>query len=115
MHSAPGRDQVRFRDARLDVDTAINADGGPSIRLSNISERVGSGWPNGPILPAEIDRYVHRPAQSLGYKIKQLSFIDLRERERQRLGRSILGTYHHGFGVLEPVHRPLGTKGQLVD
>ena len=41
MHSAPGRDQVRFRDARLDVDTAINADDGPAIRLSNISERVG--------------------------------------------------------------------------
>jgi len=65
-------------------------------------------------LQAEIDRYVNWPAQSLGYKIGQLKFIELRERARRKLGSNFdIRKYHEE--VLDAGSLPLDLLEARVD
>jgi uncharacterized protein (DUF885 family) len=73
-----------------------------------------SGAADEPSLQAEIDRYVNWPAQSLGYKIGQLKFIELRERARSKLGPNFdIRKYHEE--VLDAGSLPLDLLEARVD
>jgi hypothetical protein len=73
-----------------------------------------SGAADEPSLQAEIDRYVNWPAQSLGYKIGQLKFIELRERARSKLGPNFdIRKYHEE--VLDAGSLPLDLLEPRVD
>jgi len=101
-----------MRAVRLVVDTGINADGW--TRDQAVDYFRASGASDEPSLQAEIDRYVNWPAQSLGYKIGQLKFIELRERARQRLGSQFdIRKYHEQ--VLDAGSLPLDLLEQRVD
>jgi uncharacterized protein (DUF885 family) len=101
-----------MRAVRLVVDTGINADGW--TRDQAVEYFRASGAADEPTLQAEIDRYVNWPAQSLGYKIGQLKFIELRERARQRLGPHFdIRAYHEQ--VLNAGSLPLDLLEERVD
>jgi uncharacterized protein (DUF885 family) len=101
-----------MRAVRLVVDTGINAGGW--TREQAVSYFRESGAADEPSLQAEIDRYVNWPAQSLGYKIGQLKFIELRERARRKLGPNFdIRKYHEE--VLDAGSLPLDLLEGRVD
>ena len=101
-----------MRAVRLVIDTGINTGGW--TRDQAVEYFRASGAADEPTLQAEIDRYVNWPAQSLGYKIGQLKFIELRERARQRLGSHFdIKAYHEQ--VLDAGSLPLDLLEQRVD
>jgi uncharacterized protein (DUF885 family) len=101
-----------MRAVRLVVDTGINANGW--TRDQAVEYFRASGAADEPTLQAEIDRYVNWPAQSLGYKIGQLRFIELRERARKRLGSQFdIRAYHEE--VLNAGSLPLDLLEQRID
>jgi len=101
-----------MRAVRLVVDTGINAGGW--TREQAVSYFRESGAADEPSLQAEIDRYVNWPAQSLGYKIGQLKFIELRERARRKLGPNFdIRKYHEE--VLDAGSLPLDLLEVRVD
>jgi len=101
-----------MRAVRLVVDTGINAGGW--TREQAVSYFRESGAADEPSLQAEIDRYVNWPAQSLGYKIGQLKFIELRERARRKLGSNFdIRKYHEE--VLDAGSLPLDLLEARVD
>ncbi|NYE30099.1 uncharacterized protein (DUF885 family) [Rhodanobacter sp. K2T2] len=101
-----------MRAVRLVVDTGINAGGW--TREQAVSYFRESGAADEPSLQAEIDRYVNWPAQSLGYKIGQLKFIELRERARRELGPNFdIRKYHEE--VLDAGSLPLDLLEARVD
>jgi uncharacterized protein (DUF885 family) len=73
-----------MRAVRLVVDTGINADGWTRDQAAEYFR--ASGAADEPSLQAEIDRYINWPAQSLGYKIGQMKFLELRQRAKSVLG-----------------------------
>jgi uncharacterized protein (DUF885 family) len=101
-----------MRAVRLVVDTGINSYGW--TREQAVSYFRESGAADEPSLQAEIDRYVNWPAQSLGYKIGQLKFIELRERARSKLGPNFdIRKYHEE--VLDAGSLPLDLLEGRVD
>ncbi|BDU21563.1 DUF885 domain-containing protein [Dyella sp. GSA-30] len=101
-----------MRAVRLVVDTGINSYGW--TRAQAVSYFRESGAADEPSLQAEIDRYVNWPAQSLGYKIGQLKFIELRERARSKLGPNFdIRKYHEE--VLSAGSLPLDLLEGRVD
>jgi uncharacterized protein (DUF885 family) len=70
-----------FRAVRLVVDTGIHAFG---WSREQAREYFATHVPSQSI--AEVDRYIARPAQALGYKLGELRIKDLRRRAQQRLG-----------------------------
>ena len=73
-----------MRAVRLVVDTGINSQGWTREQAVDYFRKSGAA--DEPTLQAEIDRYVNWPAQSLGYKIGQMKFLELRERAKRVLG-----------------------------
>jgi prolyl oligopeptidase len=74
-------DSERFRAVRLVVDTGIHAMGWSRERAR---EYFTAHAPSQSL--AEVDRYIARPAQALGYKLGQLKIIELRDRAQRALG-----------------------------
>ena len=65
----------RFRAVRLVVDTGLHAMGWSRDRAR---EYFTAHAPSQSL--AEVDRYIARPAQALGYKLGQLKIVELRDR-----------------------------------
>jgi prolyl oligopeptidase len=74
-------DSERFRAVRLVVDTGIHAMGWSRERAR---EYFTAHAPSQSL--AEVDRYIARPAQALGYKLGQLKIVELRDRAQTALG-----------------------------
>jgi uncharacterized protein (DUF885 family) len=74
-------DSERFRAVRLVVDTGIHAMGWSRERARDY---FTAHAPSQSL--AEIDRYIARPGQALGYKLGQLKIIELRDRAQKALG-----------------------------
>jgi len=71
----------RFRAVRLVVDTGLHALGWSRDRAR---EYFTAHAPSQSL--AEVDRYIARPAQALGYKLGQLKILELRDRAQTALG-----------------------------
>jgi uncharacterized protein (DUF885 family) len=82
-----------LRAVRLVIDPGIHSEGW--TRDQAVAYFRASGAADEPTIQAEIDRYIAWPAQSLGYKIGQLKFRELRESARQQLGTHFdIRTFH---------------------
>jgi len=74
-----------FRAARLVVDTGIHTLGWTRQQaLDYLNTHTANPAADN---AAEVDRYIARPAQALGYKIGQLRFLALRTQARAALGQ----------------------------
>ena len=74
-----------LRSVRLVVDTALHCKEigwGREEAIKYMHENTGLDIS---LVTAEVDRYAVMPAQALGYKVGQLSFLRLRERAKERL------------------------------
>jgi uncharacterized protein (DUF885 family) len=101
-----------FRAGRLVVDTGLHAKGwtrAQAIRF--LVEECGQtegGATN------EVLRYMAWPGQALGYKIGELTILELRAKAEQRLGaRFDLRAFHDA--LLEEGHLPLSMLRQRMD
>jgi uncharacterized protein (DUF885 family) len=101
-----------FRAGRLVVDTGLHAKGwtrqqaiGYFVDECGLSEDAATG---------EVLRYMAWPGQALGYKIGELTILDLRAKAEQRLGeRFDLRAFHDA--ILEEGHLPLDMLRQRMD
>ena len=101
-----------FRAGRLVVDTGLHAKGWTrqqAIRYlvdeCGLSEGAATG---------EVLRYMAWPGQALGYKLGELTILDLRAKAEQRLGQRFdLRAFHDA--VLEEGHLPLDVLRQRMD
>lgn len=73
-----------LRACRLVLDTGVHAKHWKREQMVQFfREHSGADEPN---IQAETDRYIAWPAQALGYKLGQLTFLELRQRAKQQLG-----------------------------
>lgn len=101
-----------FRAGRLVVDTGLHAKGWTreqAIRYlideCGLSERAATG---------EVLRYMAWPGQALGYKVGELTILDLRAKAEKRLGpRFDLRAFHDA--ILGEGHLPLDLLRQRID
>jgi len=101
-----------FRAGRLVVDTGLHAKGWTreqAIRYlvdeCGLSEAAATG---------EVLRYMAWPGQALGYKIGELTILDLRAKAERRLGKRFdLRAFHDA--ILEEGHLPLDVLRQRID
>jgi len=99
----------RFRAVRLVVDTGLHALGWSRDRAR---EYFAAHAPSQSL--AEVDRYIARPGQALGYKLGQLKIVELRDRAQKVLGpRFDLRAFHDV--VLRSGTIPLDLLEEQVD
>jgi len=99
----------QFRAVRLVVDTGLHAMG---WSRDHAREYFAAHAPAQSL--AEVDRYIARPGQALGYKLGELKFKQLRERARQALGeRFDIRDFHDA--VLRNGSLPLDLLDAQVD
>ena len=101
-----------FRAGRLVVDTGLHAKGwtraagDPLPRRRMRPDRGGA--------TSEVLRYMAWPGQALGYKIGELTILDLRAKAEKRLGeRFDLRAFHDA--ILEEGHMPHEMLRQRID
>jgi uncharacterized protein (DUF885 family) len=101
-----------FRAGRLVVDTGLHAKGWTreqAIRYLVDECGLTEGGATGEVL-----RYMAWPGQALGYKIGELTILDLRAKAEQRLGKRFdLRAFHDA--ILEEGHLPLDMLRQRMD
>jgi uncharacterized protein (DUF885 family) len=101
-----------FRAGRLVVDTGLHAKGWTReqairyfVEECGLTEQAATG---------EVLRYMAWPGQALGYKIGELTILDLRAKAEQRLGKRFdLRAFHDA--ILEEGHLPLDMLRQRMD
>ena len=94
-----------YRSGRLVVDTGLHAKGWS--REAAIRYMVDEC--SFPLVAAEreVDRYLAWPAQALGYKLGELTILDIRAKAKERLGpRFDIRKFHDA--ILEEGHLPMG-------
>jgi uncharacterized protein (DUF885 family) len=93
-----------FRAARLVVDTGLHARGWSRERaIRYLMEEAGSPASQA---TSEIQRYMANPGQALGYKVGELTILELRAEAERRLGdRFDIRAFHDA--VLGQGHLPL--------
>jgi uncharacterized protein (DUF885 family) len=93
-----------FRACRLVVDTGLHAKGWTREQaIRYLVDECGSAQGGA---TAEVLRYMAWPGQALGYKIGELTILDIRREAEQRLGaRFDLRAFHDTF--LAEGHMPL--------
>ncbi|MGH8690440.1 MAG: DUF885 domain-containing protein [Burkholderiales bacterium] len=101
-----------FRAGRLVVDTGLHARGWTRQQaIRYLVEECGmtEGGATGEVL-----RYMTWPGQALGYKIGELTILELRAKAQKRLGQRFdLRAFHDA--LLEEGHLPLGMLRQRID
>ena len=101
-----------FRACRLVVDTGLHAKGWPREKaIRYMVDECGSteGGATG-----EVVRYMVWPGQALGYKIGELTILELRAKAEKRLGKRFdLRAFHDA--LLEEGHLPLSMLRQRID
>ena len=101
-----------FRAGRLVVDTGLHAKGWPRVKaIRYLVDECGSteGGATGEVL-----RYMVWPGQALGYKIGELTILDLRAKAQKRLGaRFDIRAFHDV--VLAEGNLPLSMLRQRVE
>jgi uncharacterized protein (DUF885 family) len=101
-----------LRACRLVADTGLHAKGWTRVRaIAYLVEECGQ--PEG-LATVEVLRYMAWPAQALGYKIGELTILELRAKATQRLGaRFDLRAFHDA--VLAEGHLPISVLRQRMD
>jgi uncharacterized protein (DUF885 family) len=94
-----------FRACRLVVDTGLHAKGWPRERaIAYLVDECGSSRGGA---TSEVLRYMAWPGQALGYKIGELTILELRREAERRLGARLdLRAFHDA--ILGEGHMPLG-------
>jgi uncharacterized protein (DUF885 family) len=101
-----------FRACRLVVDTGLHAKGWPRQQaIRYLTQECGSSQGNA---TTEVLRYMAWPGQALGYKIGELTILDIRRKAEQRLGsRFDIRAFHDA--LLAEGHMPLGMVRTRMD
>lgn len=101
-----------FRAGRLVVDTGIHAFGWSRQRaIDYLTERTGE---DRELVESEIDRYSSQPGQALAYMIGKLTFDELRDRAKARLGAKFdIRRFHNA--VLDHGALPMMLLRELTD
>ena len=101
-----------FRAARLVVDTGLHAKGWTRERaIRYLVEESGSTEARATL---EIHRYMMNPGQALGYKVGELTLLELRARAERALGpRFDIRAFHEA--VLAQGHLPLALLRDRID
>ena len=93
-----------FRACRLVVDTGLHAKDWPRERAIRYLVDECASSPEG--ATSEVLRYMAWPGQALGYKIGELTILDIRAHAEQRLGaRFDIRAFHDA--LLAEGHLPL--------
>ena len=101
-----------FRAGRLVIDTGLHAKGWTREQAIRYFVDECGQSPAG--ATNEVLRYMVWPGQALGYKIGELTILDLRAKAEQRLGtRFDLRAFHDA--ILEEGHLPLDMLKQRMD
>jgi uncharacterized protein (DUF885 family) len=101
-----------WRATRLVVDTGLH-DRGLTREAAIDYMASETGMARG-TMEAEVDRYLGRPAQALGYMLGQLKIVELRDRAREKLGdRFDIRRFH--TAVLDQGSVPLPVLERQVD
>jgi uncharacterized protein (DUF885 family) len=101
-----------FRAGRLVVDTGLHAKGWTwQQAVRYLVDECGSGEGGAQV---EVLRYMAWPGQALGYKVGELTILDLRAKAEKRLGKRFdLRAFHDA--LLEEGHLPLATLKQRME
>jgi uncharacterized protein (DUF885 family) len=101
-----------FRAGRLVVDTGLHAKGWSREKaIRYLVDECGSTEGGA---TAEVLRYMAMPGQALGYKIGELTILELRAQAEKRLGKRFdIRAFHEA--VLGEGHLPLSMLRQRVD
>ena len=101
-----------FRAARLVVDTGLHSRGWTRERaIRYLMEEAGSTSTGATV---EIQRYMANPGQALGYKVGELTFLELRGRAERALGeRFDIRAFHDT--VLGQGHLPMPMLRERID
>jgi len=101
-----------FRAGRLVVDTGLHAKGWSRERaIRYLVEECGSSEAGA---TGEVLRYMVWPGQALGYKIGELTILELRAQAEKRLGKRFdIRAFHDA--ILEEGHLPLSMLRQRID
>ena len=100
------------RASRLVIDTGIHAFGW--TREQGIACLVDNAGLNRSFAEAEVDRYIVRPGQALGYKIGELKIKELRARAEKVLGPKFDVRHFHNV-ILDDGAVPLSLLEKRVD
>ena len=101
-----------YRAGRLVADTGIHAKGwSRAIAIRFMSEECAL---DPTFAELEVDRYIAWPGQALGYKIGELTILEIREKAERRLGnRFDIRGFHDA--ILEEGHLPLNLLRKRMD
>jgi uncharacterized protein (DUF885 family) len=101
-----------FRAARLVVDTGLHSKGWTRERaIRYLMEEAGSTAAGA---TSEVQRYMANPGQALGYKVGELTILELRASAERRLGeRFDIREFHDA--VLSQGHLPMAMLRERID
>jgi uncharacterized protein (DUF885 family) len=101
-----------YRAGRLVVDTGLHARGwSREAAIRYMVDECSMGQGNA---EREVDRYLAWPAQALGYKLGEMTILQIRAQAKERLGpRFDIRKFHDA--ILEEGHLPMGILRERMD